>query len=143
MTEPSLEPILAYLRESSGRYSIAALRRQLLETGHTADDVDLAIQIFQHENPTARPRVWPWMMLIVTFNTVLTIGLSASISQPYWIAGVTVLAFLICVAELVLGLVFKMPRNTRYGAGVLLRGMGLFAGLALLVLGGVCTLGPF
>jgi len=143
MADSNLGPILAYLRENSGRYSTAALRKQLLETGHPAEDVDLAIQIFEHENPAARPLGWPWMVLIAILNTVLTIGLSGPRSQQYWIMGVTVLAFLICVAELVLGLVFKIPRDTRYAAGVLLRGVGLFAGLALLVLGGVCTLGKY
>jgi uncharacterized membrane protein len=143
MTESKLDPILAYLRESSGRYSTAALRKQLLATGHSAEDVDLAIQIFDHENPAARSRYWPWMMLIVVLNTVLTIALSGPRSQQYWIVGVTILAFMICVAEVVLGLVFKIPRDTRYAAGVLLQGAGLFGGLAFLILGGVCTLGPF
>ena len=143
MTGPSLDPILAYLREHSDRYSLAALRRQLLQTGHDPKDVDLAIDIFQHENAPPRSSAWPWMALIVVLNTVLTIGLSGPRSQQYWIVGVTALAFMICAAEVVLGLVFKIPRDTRYAAGVLLRGAGLFGGLAVLVLGGVCTLGPF
>jgi uncharacterized membrane protein len=143
MTESKLDPILAYLRESSGGYSTAALRKQLLATGHSAEDVDLAIQIFDHENPAVRSRYWPWMMLIVVLNTVLTIALSGPRSQQYWIVGVTILAFMICVAEGVLALIFKIPRDTRYGAGVVLRGVGLFAGLALLVLGGLCMVGKF
>ena len=143
MTESKLDPILVYLREHSGRYSTAALRRQLLQTGHDPKDVDLAIQIFQHESSEARPWGWPWMVLIVVLNTVLTIVLSGPRSQQYWIVGVTILAFMICVAEVVLALIFKIPRDTRYGAGVVLRGVGLFAGVALLVLGGVCTLGAF
>jgi hypothetical protein len=143
MTESKLDTILAYLREHSAQYSTAALRKQLLETGHDREDVDTAIQIFLHENPAARPRVWPWMVLIVVLNTVLTITLSGPRSQQYWIAGVVLLAGVICFWEVVLALIFKIPRDTRYGAGVLLRGVGLFAGLALLVLGGVCTLGPY
>lgn len=143
MTDPSLDPILAYLREHSDRYSLAALRRQLLQTGHDPQDVDLAIDIFQHENAPPRFRGWPWMVLIVVLNTVLTIVVSGPRSQQYWIVGVTVFAFLICAAEVVLALVFKIPRDTRYAAGVLLRGVGLFAGLAVLVLGGMCTLGKF
>jgi hypothetical protein len=137
------DPILAYLREHSERYSLAALRRQLLQTGHNPKDVDLAIDIFQHENAPPRSPAWPWMALIAVLNTVLTLVLSGPSSQQYWIVGVTGLAFMICVAEVVLALVFKIPRDTRYGAGVLLRGVGLFAGLAVLILGGVCTLGSF
>jgi hypothetical protein len=49
MTDPSLDPILAYLREHSGRYSLSALREQLLQTGHDQDLVDRAIAIYQHE----------------------------------------------------------------------------------------------
>src|SRR5947199_4280129 len=113
MTDPSFDTILAYLREHSDRYSLAALRRQLLQTGHDPKDVDLAIDIFQHENVPPRSRAWPWMMLIVVLDTVLTIVLSGPRSQQYWIAEVTALAFLICVAEVVLGLVFKIPRDTR------------------------------
>jgi hypothetical protein len=143
MTDPSFDTILAYLREHSAQYSTAALRKQLLATGHDPKDVDVAIDIFRHENAPTRSSAWPWMALIVVLNTVLTLVLSGPRSEQYWIVGVTGLAFLICVAEVVLGLIFKIPRDTRYAAGVLLQGAGLFGGLAFLVLGGVCTFGKF
>ena len=144
MAESNLDTLLAYLREHSDRYSLVALRRQLLQTGHDPKDVDLAIDIFQHENAPPRSRAWPWLALIVVLNTVLTIVVSGPRSQQYWIVGVTVFAFLICVAEVVLALIFKIPRDTRYAAGVLLRRAPAFSrGLAFLVLGGVCTLGKY
>jgi hypothetical protein len=139
MREPGLESILAYLREHSERYSLTALRRQLLQNGCQPDEVDLAILIFQQENPVPRSLVWLWMGLIVAINTVLTFVLSGPTSQQYWIVGVTGLVCLISFAELVLGLIFMIPRDTRRASGVFLRGVGLFAGLALLILGGVCT----
>lgn len=148
MTDPSLEPILAYLREHSGRYSVKALRQQLLQNGYDRATVDRAIAVFQ-EQPTPlapRQRGWPWALLIVTFNTVLTtvltIRLSGSPNKPYWIFGPVLLAFMICFWELVIVVLLKIPRATRHWGGVLLQGIGLFGGLAVIVLGGLCFARP-
>jgi hypothetical protein len=129
MIDPGLDPILAYLRESYGRYSLAALRQQLLKNGYDVVDVDLAIQIFQHENPAARQPVWPKALVIALVNALLTMVASWPPSQQYWIAAVVVFAILICCVELVIALALMIPQRTRPSGHVLLSGVGLFAGL--------------
>jgi hypothetical protein len=143
------EAILAYLREHSGRYSLSALRQQLLQNGYDRATVDRAIAMFQEQPipPAPRRRVWPWVLLIATFNAVLAIVLTIRFGgspsqQQYWIFGPVILAFMICFWEFVIAVLLKIPRETRHLGGVLLQGIGLFAGLAVVVLGGLCFVGP-
>jgi hypothetical protein len=137
MTESSLAPILAYLQENYGRSSLPALHRQLLENGSDPVDVDWAIRIFQQENPAARSRTWPWALLIVPFNAALTVLLSRSSNEMHWLLPLMLWAFLICCGELVIGLLLRIPWQTRHLSGVLLRGLALFAGLAIVTLVGL------
>lgn len=51
MAEPGVEAILAYLRENSGRFSLGALRHELLQDGYDAAAVDQAIELFRRESP--------------------------------------------------------------------------------------------
>jgi type VI protein secretion system component VasF len=75
VTDPSLDPILAYLREHSGRYSPEALRQQLIQNGYDADRVNRAIQIHQGENrPGSRMPVWLMAVLILIGLVVLLVG---------------------------------------------------------------------
>jgi hypothetical protein len=55
MTDPSPDPILAYLREHAARYGVADLREQLLWSGYDPAAVDRTIQAFRAENP---PGLW-------------------------------------------------------------------------------------
>ena len=53
MNDRQLETALAYLNEQSGRYSLEALRKELLRTGYDPATVDQAIQTFQASGPQA------------------------------------------------------------------------------------------
>jgi hypothetical protein len=75
VNDPSLEPILAYLREHSGRYSPEALRRELLQNGYDAASVERAIRIYQGEGrPKRRMPLWLMVLLIVIGVIVLLVG---------------------------------------------------------------------
>lgn len=75
VNDPSLDPILAYLREHSGRYSLEALRRELLQNDYDAARVDRAVQIFQGEaRPKRRMPIWLMVLLIVIGVIVLLVG---------------------------------------------------------------------
>jgi hypothetical protein len=75
VTDPSLEPILAYLREHSGRFSPEALRRELLQNGYDAASVDRAIRIYQGQaQPKRRMPIWLMVLLIVIGVIVLLVG---------------------------------------------------------------------
>jgi hypothetical protein len=71
MNEPSLDPVLAYLREHSGRYSLAALREQLLQNGYDPAAVDQAIAVYRQEVPSAR--AWPKTLGVVAIDGVLLV----------------------------------------------------------------------
>src|SRR3954453_17208472 len=73
MTDPSLDPIFNYLREHSGRYSLSALREQLLQTGYDPAEEDRAIAVFQEQPtpPASRQRVWPWALLVLAINAAM------------------------------------------------------------------------
>ena len=75
VNDPSLDPILAYLREHSGRYSPEALRRELLQNGYDAASVDRAIQIYQGQaQPKRRMPTWLMACLIIIGVIVLLVG---------------------------------------------------------------------
>jgi hypothetical protein len=140
------ETILALLRERSKSASLSALRQQLLQGGYDRATVDRAIAVFQEQPdpPALRRRGWRWALLIAAFNTVLTIVLTMLLGgspseEQYWIVGPVILAFMVCFWELVIGALMLIPRDTRPWIGVLLQGIGLFAGVAVVVLGGLCA----
>ena len=55
MEDPVIETILAYLRENSGRFSLDAMRHELLQDGYDAAAVDQAIELFRRESPVSSP----------------------------------------------------------------------------------------
>jgi hypothetical protein len=144
MTDPSLDPILAYLREHSGRYSLAALREQLLQTGYEPAAVDRAITVFQDQQlpPVPRQRVWPKALLVLAANaalTVVTIGVGALDAGETVVTALGFTLFLLGCAEFLGGFALAFPEKTRPWGLALLFGFFLTVGLGILVLGGVCV----
>jgi hypothetical protein len=128
MTDPSLDPIFAYLREHSGRYSYSALREQLLENGYAPAEVDRALAIYQQENqPTvsAREPVWPKALLVLVVNILLVF------TGP---------GILLVFGEILGGiaLLFSSSAEGRAWGRALLFGFLITAALALLLFG-ICV----
>ena len=110
--------------------------------------MERAIAEFQEppEPPAPRQGVSPWVFLIATFNVVLAIVLTMILGgspseQQYWVFGPAAFAFMICCGEFFIVILLKIPRETRHLGGVLLQGIGLFAGVAVVVVGGLCFVG--
>jgi hypothetical protein len=141
MTDPSLDPIFAYLREHSGRYSLSALREQLLQTGYDRAEVDRAIAIYQQENPPTAPLpVWPKALQVVGINIVLGLlvipAMSSARGEMVSLVGI---AFsVIFWGELLGGIVLAVRRQSRVWGLALVFGFLLTIGLAILVGGGLC-----
>jgi hypothetical protein len=143
MNDRQLEAVLAYLNENSGRYSLDALRNQLLQTGYDPATVDWAIQVHQGNNPALpKPRTGRKILLVVAVNAVLAAIVAVVANLPRITEEVlSVLGFglfLIGCFEMVGGLALCFPEKTRsWGLGLML-GFLLSVGLAVLVLSGVC-----
>jgi hypothetical protein len=144
MNDQQLETALAYLNENSGRYSLEALRGQLLQTGYDPATINWAIQVHQGNNPeTPKPRTGRKILLVVGINAVLTVlfvviaNLPRSTEEVLGVLGSGL--FLAGCFEMVGGIALCFPDKTRsWGLGLML-GFLLSVGLALLVLSGVCV----
>ena len=144
MNEPSLDPVLAYLREHSGRYSLGALREQLLQNGYDPATVDRAIAVFQDQQPppVIRQPVWRRALQITAVNAVLiavAIGVGASGFNETVLTALGFTLFLLGCAEFLGGFVLAFPEKTRPWGLALLFGFFLTVGLGVLILGGVCV----
>ena len=141
MHDPNLDPIFAYLREHSGRYSLSALREQLLQTGYDPALVDRAIAIYQQENPPTSPvPVWPKALQVVGINIVLgllVIPLMAS-ARGNMVSLVGIAFSVIFWGELLGGIVLAVRPKSRVWGLALVFGFLLTIGLGILVVGGLC-----
>jgi hypothetical protein len=134
------EAILALLREHSKHYSLTELREQILENGYAPAAVDRAIAVYHEQNPPAPPAsAWPKVLLVVAFNAVILALIGWATRGEYWSVWVVICGFLICCVELVVFLSLLATRETRRWGRALLQGLGLFAGLAVVILGGLCV----
>lgn len=143
MSDPQLASALAYLNENSGRYSLEALRNQLLQSGYDPATVEQAVQAYQGSHPAApKARTGRKILLVIAVNAVLAavaIGIAnlPRISEEV----LSVLGaglFLTGCAEFLGGLLMCFFEKVRsWGLGLLL-GFLLSFGLALLILTGWC-----
>lgn len=141
MTDPSLDTILAYLREHSARYSLAVLREQLVRSGYEPARVDEAMAVYQSEHPPAvRPRVFPQALLVVVVNAVLAGGMiqAQGAMRSDALGFLSSFFLLLIVVEVVGGIVLSFPAKSRPVGLALLLGFALTIGLGILALGGLC-----
>lgn len=142
MSEEDLEPLLAYLREHSRRYSLEALRDQLLAAGHAPETADRAIAVFQAQSPPPEKPAWPVALLVALVNFVVPAGCIALLAQiesdmdgP---AAFLLLAPLVLfLAELIGGIVLLATGRRRLGKGLLF-GLVLSIGLGIVAIGVFC-----
>lgn len=143
MNDRQVETALAYLNENAGRYSLEALRGQLLRTGYDPATVDQAIRIHQEGDPAPpKSRTGRKILLVVAVNAALVaIGIAIANLPGITEEALTVLGiglFLVACAEFLFGLLMCFFEQTRsWGLGLLL-GFLLFVGLAFLLLAGFC-----
>ncbi|HEY2293119.1 MAG TPA: hypothetical protein VGM86_20635 [Thermoanaerobaculia bacterium] len=139
MDDQQIETLFAYLREHSGRYSLSALREQLLQTGYDPALVDRAIAIYQQENPptfSARELVWPKAVLVLLANILLALLVSSSM---IWRSNGFSLPFLIVCGEILGGIALLSSPKGRVWGRALLFGLLLTIAIPLLLVG-VCIL---
>jgi peptidoglycan/LPS O-acetylase OafA/YrhL len=140
MPDENLEIMLSYLRENSGRYSLEALRGQLLAAGHSPEAADQAIAELRAQSPPPEPSSWRLALLVavvdLTLLGVVVAMLFPGPSEPLLtilLAGLPALYLIQFVAGAVM---LALPARRRLGKGLLLGGL-LFIGVGILALGGL------
>jgi hypothetical protein len=76
MSRRNLEALLAYLAENAGRFSMDALRAQMVKAGHRPDAVERALRVYQGTEPPPDPPAWPGAVMVAIVDLVL-VGLFA------------------------------------------------------------------
>lgn len=143
MPEENLETMLAYLREHSGRYSLEALRGQLLAAGHSPEDADRAIAEFRAQGPPPEKPVWRLALLVAAVDlALLGVVVALVLSMPGSSDELLTAVFLglpaLYLAQFVTGLVMLfVPAKRLLGRGLLF-GVLLFVGVTILAVGGFC-----
>jgi hypothetical protein len=143
MPEENLETMLSYLREHSGRYSLEALRGQLLAAGHSPEAADRAIAEFRTESPPLEQPAWRLALVVAALDLAyLGVTFFVFISQqalPEFILSIIGLSIpVLLLAEIVGGAVLlAFPAKRRLGKGLLFGGL-LFVGVTILAVGGFC-----
>lgn len=144
MPEENLDLMLSYLRENSGRYSLEALRGQLLAAGHSPEAADRAIAEFRAQAPPPEKPAWRLALLVAAVNlALLGVSFLLSISSlqdlpEFAIATIILNVPVLCLAEIVGGAVMMaFPVKRRLGKGLLF-GSLLFIGVTILAVGGFC-----
>ena len=140
MSRRDLAPLLTYLRENSGRFSIERLRDQILKAGHAPATADLAIGIFQGRLPPPEAPVWPLALMVTAIDFALAAFCAILFSRAERSLACSALALLpvIYFGEFVTGIALLSSRDrNQYRRGqALLLGVLLFVGLGVLLLGG-------
>ncbi|HSK74864.1 MAG TPA: hypothetical protein VLQ45_00270 [Thermoanaerobaculia bacterium] len=145
MPEENLETMLSYLREHSGRYSLEALRGQLLAAGHSPEAADRAIAEFRAQGPPPEKPAWPLALLVVLADFVL-LGVAAAIfvlsAEGWFKKDLGTIVFFgvpaLCLAQIVVGVIlFAVPDMRRLGQALVFGGL-IAPGVGLLAFAGLC-----
>lgn len=134
-----LKALLAYLRENSPVYPLAALRQQMVKAGHPAADADRAIAVFEGREPLPPPPVWAPALLVALVDVALA-GLSVDLITRLGVGKVACSSLVLVPAfylvELFAGLILLATGKESWGRALLL-GFLLFVAMGLLVLLGL------
>jgi hypothetical protein len=134
MIDPSLDPLLAYLREHSGHYSLSALREQLVQTGYDPAMVDRAIAIYQAPPVPVGPKVLQVLGANAVLALLAILAMFLAGKEMAFIVGIFYSA--IFWGELLVAIVLAMERRRGWGSAILF-GFLLSIPIWILVLGGL------
>ena len=136
MDEKDLKALLAYLKENEPRHPLDALRAQMVKAGHSPDDADQAIAVFQGRLRPPEAPAWPLAIGVALLDLALAWGLAAlfrRLGTDKVSCAAAVLLPMIYLGEIIAGVIALAAGRDRQ-ARVLLLGMLLFCGLVVLIL---------
>ena len=138
MHDKDLKALLAYLKENSARYSVDALRAQMVKAGHSPAEAEEAIAVFQGRLRPPEGPAWPLAVGIALFDFLLAwilVTLFQRQGAGRISCGSAALLPLIYLGQVVAGVTALAAGRDRQGRALIL-GFMLFCGLVLVILAG-------
>lgn len=138
MHDKDLKALLAYLKENSARYSVDALRAQMVKAGHSPAEAEEAIAVFQGRLRPPEGPAWPLAVGIALFDFLLSwllVTLFQRLGAGRISCGGAALLPLIYLGQVVAGVTALAAGRDRQGRALIL-GFMLFCGLVLVILAG-------
>jgi hypothetical protein len=135
MDEKDLKALLAYLKENAPRYSLDALRAQMVKAGHAPDEVEQAVAVFEGRLRPPEPPAWPLAIGVALLDLLLAWGLAMlfrRLGTGRVSCATAVLLPMIYLGEILAGVIALAAGRDRQ-ARVLLLGILIFCGLVLLI----------
>src|SRR3954470_913070 len=74
MHDRDLKALLAYLKENSSRHSVEALRVQMVKAGHSPEETEQAIAVFQGRLRPPEGPAWPLALAVALLDLALAWG---------------------------------------------------------------------
>ncbi len=138
MHDKDLKALLAYLKENAPRYSVDALRTQIVKAGHSPAEAEEAIAVFQGRLRPPEGPAWPLAVGIALFDFLLSwilVTLFQRLGTGRISCGAAALLPLIYLGQMVAGVTALAAGRDRQGRALIL-GFMLFCGLVLVILAG-------
>ena len=138
MHDKDLKALLAYLKENAPRYSVDALRAQMVKAGHPPEEVDQAIAVFQGRLRPPEGPAWPLAIGVALLDFLLAwllVTLFQRLGTGKVSCGAAALLPLVYLGQIVAGVAALAAGRDRQARALLL-GVMLFCGLVLVILAG-------
>jgi hypothetical protein len=138
MHDKDLKALLAYLKENAPRYSVDALRAQMVKAGHSPAEAEEAIAVFQGRLRPPEGPAWPLAVGIALLDFLLSwllVTLFQRLGTGKVSCGAAALLPLIYLGQVVAGVAALAAGRDRQGRALIL-GFMLFCGLVLVILAG-------
>lgn len=138
MHDKDLKALLAYLKENAPRYSVEALRAQIVKAGHSPAEAEEAISVFQGRLRPPEGPAWPLAVGIALLDFLLSwilVTLFQRLGTGKVSCGGAALLPLIYLGQVVAGVTALAAGRDRQGRALIL-GFMLFCGLVLVILAG-------
>jgi hypothetical protein len=138
MHDKDLKALLAYLKENAPRYSVDTLRAQMVKAGHSPEEADQAIAVFQGRLRPPEGPAWPLAIGVALLDFLLSwllVILFQRLGTGKVSCGAAALLPLIYLGQIVAGVAALAAGRDRQARALLL-GIMLFCGLVLVILAG-------
>jgi hypothetical protein len=133
-----LKALLAYLEENAPRYSVDALRAQMVKAGHSPDEANQAIAVFQRRLRPPEEPAWPLAVGVALLDFLLAwilVTLFQRLGTGKVSCGAAALLPLLYLGQILAGVAALAAGRDRQARALLL-GILIFCGLVLVILAG-------